>query len=125
MKILDANVILRYLLNDDVEMAAEAEKVIKAGFALVTIEIIAEVVYVLKGVYSIGREEISKSLLEFLLEVASPDSEVLRVGIKTYAEQKLDFPDCILYAYHQVKGYEIMTFDKKLNRLLEAKTDIE
>lgn len=125
MKILDANVILRYLLNDDKEMAAEAEKVIKAGFALVTIEIIAEVVYVLKGVYSIGREEISKSLLEFLLEVASPNLEVLRVGIKTYAEQKLDFPDCILYAYHQVNGCEIMTFDKKLNRLMATKADIE
>lgn len=43
----------------------------------------------------------------------------LRLGIETYAEQNLDFPDCILYAYHKVKGYEVKTFDKKLNKLLE------
>lgn len=35
------------------------------------------------------------------------------------AEQSLDFPDCILYAYHKVKGYEVKTFDKKLNKLLK------
>lgn len=125
MKMLDANVILRYLLNDDKKMAAEAEKIIKEGSARVTIEIIAEVVYVLKGVYAIEREEIGASLSEFLSEVSASEPEVLRVGIKTYAEQNLDFPDCILYAYHRVKGYEIMTFDKKLNRLLEGKADFK
>ena len=53
MVMLDANVILRYLLNDNEKMALEAEKAIKTQTALVTIEVIAEVVYVLKRVYSI------------------------------------------------------------------------
>lgn len=48
MVMLDANIILRYLLNDDEKMANEAELIIKDGTALVTVEIIAEVVYVLK-----------------------------------------------------------------------------
>lgn len=43
---------------------------------------------------------------------------MLRLAIETYTEQNLDFPDCILYAYHKVKGYEIKTFDKKLKKLL-------
>ena len=42
----------------------------------------------------------------------------MKLGIKTYTERNLDFPDCILYAYNQIKGYEIRTFDKKLQRLL-------
>lgn len=42
----------------------------------------------------------------------------LKLGIKIYTERNLDFPDCILYAYHIVRGYEIKTFDKKLNKLL-------
>lgn len=115
---LDANIILRYLLNDDEQMASEAEKIIKSKFVQVNIEIIAEVVYVLKGVYHISREEIEKSLSAFLLEVNTPEPEVLALGIETYAKQNMDFPDCILYAYHKVKGYEIKTFDKKLNKLL-------
>lgn len=100
-------------------MAFEAEQIIKNMSVQVTIEIIAEVVYVLKGVYHIGREDIRQCLFEFLSEVTTPEPEVLKLGIETYAEQNLDFPDCILYAYHKIKGYEVKTFDKKLNKLLK------
>lgn len=72
----------------------------------------------MKGVYHIGRAEIRQCLLRFLSEVMTPEPEVLKLGIETYAEQNLDFPDCILYAYHKVKGYEVKTFDRKLNKLL-------
>ena len=53
MVVLDANVILRYLLNDNEAMAKEAENVIKTEVTMVPIEVIAEVVYVLKGVHSV------------------------------------------------------------------------
>ncbi len=118
MVMLDANIVLRYLLNDDEQMASEAETAIKNNDVQVNIEIFAEVVYVLRGVYHIDRTEISQCLLELLAEVTTPEPSVLRLGIKTYAEQNLDFPDCILYAYHKVKRYEIKTFDRKLNKLL-------
>jgi predicted nucleic-acid-binding protein len=118
MIIIDANMILRYLLNDNEEMADNAEKIIKENSVLVTIEVMAEVVYVMKGVYSIKRNVIKECLLNFLSEVSVVEEEVLRMGIETYSEQNLDFVDCILYAYHKVKGYEIKTFDKKLNHLL-------
>lgn len=118
MVILDANVILRYLLNDNEEMALEAEKVIKAQNALVTIEVIAEVVYVLKRVYAIDKIEIKESILGFLSEIEVEEREVLILGIETYAEQNLDFVDCILYAYKCIKKYDVLTFDKKLNKLL-------
>ncbi|MEY8518888.1 PIN domain-containing protein [Lachnospiraceae bacterium 29-84] len=58
MEMLDTNMILRYLLNDNKEMADEAEIIIKKGSAQVPIEVVVEVVYVLKGVYSIEREKI-------------------------------------------------------------------
>ncbi len=119
MVMLDANIILRYLLNDDEQMAAEAEMVIKNVPVQVNIEIFAEVVYVLKGVYHIDRAEIGQCLLGFLSEVRTPEPEVLKLGIETYARQNLDFQDCILYAYHKIKGYEIKTFDKKLSKLLQ------
>lgn len=119
MKLLDANMILRYLLNDNEEMANEAEALISEGYVQVTIEVMAEVVYVLKGVYSIERNEIKNSLLHFLSEVKSNDKEVLKAGLEAYAEENLDFVDCILYAYNRVRGYEIKTFDKKLRSLLK------
>lgn len=119
MEMLDTNMILRYLLNDNKKMADEAEKIIREGSVLVTIEVIAEVVYVLKGVYSIERETIKSSLLDFLSEVQTAEPEIMKLALETYANKSLDFVDCILYAYNQVKGYEIKTFDKKLKILLE------
>ena len=62
MVVLDANVILRYLLNDNEAMAKEAENVIKTEVTMVPIEVIAEVVYVLKGVYSVDRVKIRDAL---------------------------------------------------------------
>ena len=118
MQMLDTNMVLRYLLNDSREMADEAETIIKEGSVLLTTEVVAEVVYVLKGVYSVERGQIASCLLEFLSEVIIPEEQVVRLGLKTFAEQNLDFVDCILYAYNQIKGYEIRTFDKKLQRLL-------
>lgn len=105
MEMLDANIILRYLLNDNEKLADEAEKIIRGGTAQVTIEVIAEVVYVLKGVYSIERETIKSSLVDFLSEVQTAEPEVMNLGLKTYSEHNLDFVDCILYAYNRVKGY--------------------
>ena len=121
---LDANVILRYLLNDDERMASEAENIIKNMPVQVTIEIVAEVVYVLKGVYHIGRMEIGQCLLDFLAEVNTTEPDVLKLGIETFAKQNLDFPDWIdiLEAYvwtsevFRVKSGK--TFDRKLIKLL-------
>ena len=118
MVVLDANVILRYLLNDNEAMAKEAENVIKTEVTMVPIEVIAEVVYVLKGVYSVDRVKIRDALMEFLSEVTVAEKEVIQIGLEAYVENNLDFVDCILYAYSCVKKYDIKTFDKKLNKLL-------
>lgn len=117
---LDTNIVLRYLLNDNEQMAEEAEAIIKEESAWVTAEVMAEVVYVLKRVYAIGRDTIKASLLDFLSEVQAEEMEVIKFGLMVYCEKNLDFVDCILYAYHEVRGYEVRTFDKKLKQLLQC-----
>lgn len=106
-------------------MAVEAEKIIKEGAVFVTAEIAAEVVYVLKRIYSVEREDIKSSLLQFLSEVQSNEMEVIKLGLTIYSEKNFDFVDCLLYAYHKVKGYEIKTFDKKLKRILQEYTNFD
>ena len=102
--IFDTNMILRYLLNDNQLMADQAEKYLDAGEVSVTVEVIAEVVYVL--------------LKKFLNIVDCRDKKVLDQALDTFGKRKLDFVDCVLYGYHQVRGAEIATFDRKLQRLL-------
>ena len=117
--VLDANIILRYLLNDNAQLAAQAEEMVRSENAAVTIEVMAEVVYVLKGVYQVERQMIAHALLEFLKEVPATEPEVLKKGLQIYAVHSLDFVDCILYAYQQVMDWEIRTFDRKLQKLLQ------
>lgn len=86
----------------------------------VTIEVIAETVYVLKSVYRMERRKIADTLKAFLEIVECRDGEVLRVALETYGGENLDFVDCVLYGYHQVNNAEIATFDKKLLKLLNG-----
>ena len=120
MLIFDANVILRYLLDDNAEMAEKAEKYLAAGDVWVTVEVVAEVVYVLKGVYSLERDVIVKTVKAFLALVNCQEKAALLFALDAYAKEKLDFVDCVLYAYHAVNGAEIATFDKKLQKLLKG-----
>lgn len=117
-KLIDANVILRYLLGDHPQMSKEAEKVIKAG-AFTLPEVLAEVVYVLKGVYKVERTEIAVTLIEFLDEIAIDNQEIMCEALFVFSETLLDFVDCILIARHRVLGDSVMSFDKKLNKMLQ------
>ena len=118
MVMLDTNIILRYLLNDHKEMAEKAEQYLNSGSVYVTIEVIAEVVYVLKGVYSLERDLIADTIKGFLNLVRCQDMDVLYFAIDTYGKRNFDFVDCILFGYHMLKGIEIVTFDKKLMKLI-------
>ncbi len=115
---LDTNMILRYLLNDNMEMADKAEEYLNAGDVYVTIEVIAEVIYVLKGVYSMERDKIVEVINDFLNLVNCRNMDVLRFSLDTYGERNLDFVDCVLYGYHSVRGFKVATFDKKLLKLV-------
>lgn len=118
MILFDTNMILRYLLDDQKEMADQAEQYLSGGDVAVTAEVVAEVVYVLKGVYSMERGRIADTIKRFLELVNCRQKDVLNIALDAYAEHSLDFVDCVLYGYHAARGMEIATFDKKLRRLL-------
>lgn len=118
--LIDANVILRYLLRDDEGMADKANIIITNG-AFTLPEILAEVVYVLSGVYKVERQEISDALLAVLDVVEVEHFEVIFRAIEIFANSGLDFVDCILIAYNEIEKIEVFSFDKKLNRRLIKK----
>ena len=51
MRFVDANVILRYLLEDDLSLAEKAAIILEREKVHVPFEVVAEVVYVMEGVY--------------------------------------------------------------------------
>ena len=117
MKLIDANVILRFLLRDNVEMAEISKEVIKNG-AYTRTEIIAEVVYVLESVYDMSRNDISEFLVAALKVIKIEDKDAFIKAVDIYKDTKLDFVDCIIIGRNHVLREEVFSFDKKLNNML-------
>ncbi len=124
MQLIDANVIIRCILDDCPEMTSKATDVIDRG-AYTKPEIISEVVYVLQKVYSIQRPQI-KSMVNAILDVVScTEDECVRMAIDIYSSTSLDFVDCLLIAYHRVNKENVFSFDKKLNKHLNGYIEME
>ena len=120
-KILDANMILRFLLRDNEKMADTAEELIDNNDVLLTLEVAAEVVFVLQKVYEQERSRIADLITRFagLNNVSVSEYDVLIKGLAIFSGNNLDFVDCLLCAYNLHYGYEVCTFDVKLKKLME------
>jgi len=61
---MDTNYIVRYLINDNIEMADIAEDILTNKSVFISNEILAEVVYVLFGVYGASKTQRKYSKLK-------------------------------------------------------------
>ena len=118
MKLIDANVMLRFLLNDNKEQAEIALLTIKEG-ACTRAEVMAEVVYVLKNVYGMSRDKIYDCLSTIIKVVKIEDKDAFQEALEVYKDTTLDFVDCILIGRNHILGEDIFSFDKKLNNKLK------
>lgn len=117
--ILDANVVLRFLLRDNEEQFQQAIFIIKSKNCYVTLEVLAEVCYVLEGLYQVTREDIIDSFRKLNNDVVILNADILLRGLDIFDKTpKLDFVDCLLYGYKVERGVEIVTFDQKLHKRL-------
>ncbi len=117
---IDTNYIIRYFMNDNIEMAEIAEEILISKNVFISNEILAEVVYVLSGVYKISKIEISNQLLALINfnNISVSNMKVITHTLELFKTKNLDFVDCLLCAYsHQD---EILTFDKKLNKCIHT-----
>ena len=117
----DANILIRYIINDDEIMAAKADEAVNSGLLFVLPEVFAEVVYVLTKVYGIERSDVADSMIELLDFVSTTATEIMKTAFQNYRETNLDFVDCILAAYAISENQQILSFDKKLNNFIARK----
>lgn len=118
MTLIDANVILRFLLGDNEEMLAIAAKEIESGEAYTLPSILAEVVYVLHGHYEVERTVVRDSLIHLLDQVSVEHPAVMVSALNYYADRHVDFVDGMLISRARLLGEKVLTFDMKLNKLI-------
>ena len=117
----DANILIRYIINDDEIMAAKADEAVNSGLLFVLPEVFAEVVYVMTKVYGIERSDVADSMIELLDFVSTTATEIMKTAFQNYRKTNLDFVDCILAAYAISDNQQILSFDKKLNNFIARK----
>jgi predicted nucleic acid-binding protein len=121
MQKVDANIILRYILNDHEDFSPKAKEIIDNQIVEIPVEVLCEVIYVLTGHYEIDRQNVSTELLNFFeqTQCTLTHQEAIFQALEYFGESTLDFVDCILAGYAKVEKDNIYTFDERLQKLIE------
>jgi len=115
--ILDANAILRYIIDDIKEQADIVQGILQNREFLILPEVIAEVIYVMLKIYIIPRDNVSEYIKNFLTD-AKCGNKILINAVKIFGDKNFDFVDCLLFEYSKQEDYEVFTFDKELNKFI-------
>lgn len=118
MKIADANIFLRYLINDNEQAFRQAKEMLENNDVFLPVEVLCEIVYVLQKVYQIDRAEIQHALGSLIEQpgISIQNRDVVGFALRLFKSSKLDFVDCLLVGYSKVNGDTIYTFDEKLHK---------
>lgn len=123
-KLVDANVILRYLLRDDeplFQKAAEVFEKVRTGEEKVVIleSVLTECVYVLLRIYRVNRSAIAEKLggLLYYKGVVNIDKQDLIDSIHLFGQTGLSFVDCLLCAKSKNNAMPMVTFDEELKKV--------
>jgi len=116
MLLTDTNIVLRYALNDHAELSPRAKETMLSDDVLILTQVIAEVIYVLKGVYKSTRQEIADTLLSIcsMDNVSLEHEEIVFSAINEFKNTNIDFVDCLLFSHQKYTKNTVVTFDDKL-----------
>jgi len=125
--LLDTNVLLRFLLDDHVELPRAAARLFQQAVdekcLLILTDIgIAEAVWVLTSYYKLEREKVAESLAKLLLKagVQCPTLEPVLDALARFKATNCDFFDCYLAAQAASSGVAIASFDKDFRKFEDA-----
>ena len=124
--LIDANVILRYLLADHPELHARSKTLfdaVRTGERRILIpeSVLAECVYVMQRLYQIPREDIAAKLTLLLgyRGVTGDALPILRQALAIYADTRLSFVDTLIAAQAGIWQQPVETFDQDLRQYLD------
>ena len=124
--LIDANVILRFLLNDHKEHSPKAKLIFREieeekAIGLVNPLIIHEVLYISIKVYKQDKKDVIsrlKSLMELKnLQVLDISEESLSGILTEFAKRNIDFPDLVYAKYCENNKISIISFDRHFDKL--------
>ena len=120
---VDTNVLVRFIVEDDVEQTKRASALFRRAVAkgeqiFVSDTVLCELVWVLEAAYRVPRSEIADTLANLLRarEVEIADAEITHRALTAYRSKRGDFADYVIRERAQAAGCTaVATFDKRLH----------
>lgn len=121
----DTNVLLRLVLENDVEQARAARAFQRTqGPLFVSHVVLVEAAWVLASAYAYKREQV-RAVIEMLMETEGIDIQepaTVATALAHHRASSADFSDCLVLAIAQRAGAgPVGTFDRKLGKLPDAR----
>jgi len=122
---LDTNVLMRYLLQDDLRQYELARRLIEDQFVLqqkvlVTLLVVLECEWVLRSSYQYSKPAILNTFSSLLLmnEIAIEESSILEDALLLWQKRSVNFANCLILARGNGLGCAAMaTFDIRASKL--------
>ena len=131
-RLVDANLIVRYLVQDHERHARAAGKLFDAcdrGEVVIVVlpVVLAECVFVLESFYGHPRADIASALGRL---ISSPGVEISEVtvhldGLKRYKGTKAHFVDCLIAATAVAKDMPVATFAQDFRKFADVRVKTE
>jgi len=131
-RLVDTNLIVRYLVQDHEKHAKAAGKLFDAcdrGEVVVVVlpDVLAECVFVLESFYEHPRGAIATALGRF---ISSPGVEISGTEIHLdalgrYRKTNIHFVDCLIAATATAKGTPVATFDKDFRKFADVHVETQ
>lgn len=129
MAALDTNILVRFLVEDDVAQLAAAKKLIRkcvqTGEVLyVPVTVALELEWVLRSNFGFAKPDVVNTLSQLLssVELTFESEAALEVALVLYSQGAADFSDCLHLALAAVVGQQpLWTFDKAASKLAGAR----
>jgi predicted nucleic acid-binding protein len=126
--LLDANVLVRFLVQDDPKQSKAATALFEKaerGDVLLHLDAlaVAETVYVLMGRYERNRTEIATVLLAIIQNagVETLDANTVTDALQRFGGANVDFSDAWLAARAAQLGHAVVSFDRDLDKFKDIK----
>jgi predicted nucleic-acid-binding protein len=124
IRVVDANVILRFLLADEpahFDQARAFMAQVKTGEAgaYITEGVLVECVYVLLKVYQVPRSELAEKLVGLLgyKGVVDENKKLLQESLRLFAAKNVDIVDAIVHVTATLRGWQPFSFNADLGKL--------
>lgn len=131
-RLVDTNLIVRYLVQDHEKQAKAAAKLFEAcdrGELVIVLlpAVLAECVFVLESFYRHARPNITSALSTL---ISSPGVEIDEAPIhldalERYRRTKVHFIDCLIAATASIQHLSVASFDQDFRKFPDVRVDIE